>query len=328
MKKLITLLLCAVVLFGTASGFTASAEAFDSSRRGIITLHYTDENGEGFADMPIAAYRVATVQSNLAFGLVAPFSSYPINVNGIKSQAEWKTAANTLASYIEANNIMPHSIIGTDDHGTATFINMHTGLYLVPAMKAEKNGTVYSFESFFVILPRPDGTGFDYTVDAKPKWEKYSGHLKYLVTKLWQDSENPDPRPQSVDIEIYRDGILQETQVLNAENYWSYYWQDPDGKGSWTVVEKNTPQNYTVSISRNENVITIVNKYNPPQKPDDPDKPDKPDKPDNPTPPPEKPADSMPDTGDISNSGIYFAVMCVSGLVLVILGILTGRKRR
>jgi len=321
-KKLITLLLCAVVLFGTASGFTASAEAFDSSRRGSITLHYTDENGGGLENLEIAAYRVANVQAGGYFGVLPQFSAYPVNVNNVKSQTEWKNIAETLAGYIAADDLAPYSVYGTDENGIVVMDYMENGLYLILAAYGEKDGTVYAFENFFTILPSRIGGGWNYDIEAVPKKEKYNGYLEYRVTKLWQDSENPSARPQSVEIDILRDGVLAETQILNAENNWTYCWQDIDGKGVWTVAERNVPQNYTVTVSKNENVLSVVNRYEKPQPPE------KPDKPDNPTPPPEKPADSMPDTGDISNSGIYFAVMCVSGLVLVILGILTGRKRR
>lgn len=344
MKRLITILISTVLLFCTVFSVTASAASFDANRRGDITLHYND--GEiPFEGLDIYAYRIASMQSNAAFKVLEPYSDYVSNINNIESQAEWDNLANTLMSYIIADNIEPYVIIGTDDEGTVVMDYMQTGLYHIPAVTVEKDGTVYSFKSFFVFLPSPDETGWNYDVQAIPKKEKYSGYLEYRVIKLWQDTENNSERPQSIEVDIFRDGEYNHTRTLDTENNWAYIWQDTDGKGVWTVAEKNVPENYTVTISRRENVFSIINKYEAPIPTVSPSPTvipaptvsplptvtPEPSVTPNPTENPDKPSypqHKVPDTGDTTNAMLYIILMCVSGLGLIIIGIYNGRKTR
>lgn len=320
MKKLIVFMLCAVVVFSNAFSLSASAESFDIGRHGSITVHYTDGT-EGFEGLEIRAYRVAALHSNGAYGLIVPFSAYAVNVNNIRSQSEWKNAANTLASYIIADNIIPYCLMGTDENGVVIMENMETGLYLILAVNAERDGTVYSFENFFVVLPRPEQNSWDYDVEAIPKKDLYSGYLEYSVVKLWKDNGYEDKRTQEVAVDIYRDGILQETQILCSENNWSYKWRDADGKGVWTVAEKDVPQGYSVVITQKENVFDVVNTYSPPEEEEkDPTEPPDDEDEDRDTPEP-------PSTGDTPIAMRYYILMCVSGLAIIIIGICLGRKK-
>ena len=129
--------------------------------------------------------------------------------------------------------------------------------------------------------------------------------------KLWKDSGHTENRPEGITVDIFRNGILHDTQVLNDSNNWVYAWQDADGKGVWTVAEKDVPESYSVVVAKKENIFNIVNTYDPPHDDDD-------DKPEPPPPPP---------TGDTPIPMRYFMIMCISGLAMVVLGISIGRKK-
>ena len=103
-------------------------------------------------------------------------------------------------------------------------------------------------------------------------------------------------------MKIYRDGVLQETQVLSAANNWTYTWAvSGEDTGDWTVVEADVPSIYKVKIQESGGVFSIVNTYT--------DTPD------------------PPKTGDSFVPLPWILAMCFSGMALVILGIY-GRRRK
>ena len=109
-------------------------------------------------------------------------------------------------------------------------------------------------------------------------------------------------RPKEVTVYIYQNGILQETQILSAANNWSYTWYVSEAdRGQWTVVERNVPDEYKVTIRQNGSVFSIINTC--PTQPD------------------------PPKTGDTFSPLPWVMVMCFCGMLLLILG-LYGRRHQ
>lgn len=81
--------------------------------------------------------------------------------------------------------------------------------------------------------------------------------------------------PSSVDVLLLRDGTQHGSAVtLSSANGWSYTWSGLSSAHTWTAEETNVPEGYTVSSSREGNVITITNAYREhtvDPTPDDPD---------------------------------------------------------
>lgn len=303
MIKRICCWLCALIMTVSLLG-TVEVMAFppmEVEHPCSLTLHFT-QNGIGFYQLEVRIYRVAEAFANGAFGLITPFSNYPVNIHGITSQTEWKTIANTLSAYVTADQIQPTGTQITSEEGTAVFTQLKTGLYLVSGAVAQHESGTYIFDSFMVYLPTPQDDGsLSYDVQAKPKCSNYTPATEYKVVKLWKDSGNEDKRPESVTVDILKDGVVQETQVLNAENNWTYTWRTNDENSTWSVVEKDVPDTYTVTIDFNTDTFMITNTRNAPI--------------------------DIPQTGDTSNPWLYMIVMCLSGVALLILGI-GGRRGR
>ena len=95
--------------------------------------------------------------------------------------------------------------------------------------------------------------GYPKAQEFIPKYEK----INYTVTKQWKDDKKN--RPQSIEVEIYEDGVLSSNQILSSDNNWTYSWETVDDGSSWTVVERNVPDGYNVSILNNERNFIIVN---------------------------------------------------------------------
>ena len=326
------------LLLAVAQPLTAAAAELDTEAPCSLTLHYTKE-GSSFQDLNIKIYRIATFESDGSYALTGPFADYPVQIQDIQSQKEWQESTQALVSYVEADALTPTAEKKTDASGTVAFENLDTGLYLVMGVQAQAQDGRFWFQPFIVFLPTPNEDGsYDYDVEAIPKPGPILPIHQYQVIKLWKDSGNQGNRPGSVTIGILKDGILQETVVLDQQNSWTHAWESEDGNSRWTVVETEVPNGYTVAVSQQGGTFTVTNEYHHPHDPDKPDKPDTPDKPDKPGTPdtPEKPNDpntptkpnkpgSAPQTGDSTPLWLYVMALCGSGMALVLLG--APRKR-
>ena len=295
----------------------------DPEAESSLTLHY-QKDGLAFPNQLIGIYRVAEAFPDGSFELIEPFASYPIHIHDITRQEQWNQVAQVLYSRIVADQVQPDREALTDENGTVCFSQLETGLYFVREVVTSTQESVYIFNQFLVYVPTPQPDGsYNYHVEAVPKCLNYVPMTHYTVTKLWQDSGNQESRPKSIEVEIYKDGVLQETQILSAENHWTYSWSVPAGdKGKWTVAESSVPQGYRMILQQNGAVFTIVN-----IRPYDPGDPDDPDDPDDPTVPtiPDNPEN--PKTGDTFTPLPWILGMCVSGILLLILGLYSRRRK-
>ncbi|GEO57725.1 hypothetical protein LBO01_08540 [Companilactobacillus paralimentarius] len=126
------------------------------------------------------------------------------------------------------------------------------------------------------------------------------------VTKTWNDKNNQDKiRPDQVKVQLLADGKnTGDPVILNADNDWSYTWNNLDKNAKYSV--KETPvTGYTTEVKQvDDNNISIINTHstNTPVNPGKPGNPDKPTTPTNPTIPttptePEQPTEpSNPNT--------------------------------
>ena len=305
MKNRILPLFCLIFLL-TALLIPMDARAstpLDPDASASLTLHYRQE-GKVFPDLTIRIYRVAEAFPDGTFELIEPFASYPINIHDITRQEQWRTISQTLCAYVVADQVVPDREGKTDQSGTVCFSDLTTGLYFVREVIAENPDGTYIFNHFMVYLPTPttDGT-YDYDVEAIPKCTNYVPKSQYTVTKLWQDAGNSAHRPKEVMVDIYKDGILYDSQALNGENNWTYTWYViGEDTAQWTVAEREVPEHYKVTIQQNGNKFSIINTRSaPPVKP--------------------------PQTGDTFNMLPWIFGLCFSGMMLMILGIY-GRRRR
>lgn len=295
MKKCCLLLLLCLLMLNTVY----AADLLDAEA--CLTLHYA-KDGNCFSDLEISIYRVAEAYTDGTFALIAPFSSYPVNIHDIHEQEQWTKVTTTLISYIVANQVAPNGTTRTDTEGIAHFSHLPTGLYLVREALAENETGSYLFNAFMVYLPTPQADGgYDYEVNANPKCTSFIPKSRYSVVKLWQDQGNRTERPKEVVVEIFRDGVLHETQVLCADNNWSYTWYvSGEDHSQWTVAERDVPEAYKVTIQQNGSVFSITNtRGGTPGKP--------------------------PQTGDTFSPLPWILTMCLSGFALLLLG-LYGRR--
>lgn len=89
------------------------------------------------------------------------------------------------------------------------------------------------------------------------------------VRKVWSNG-NDRHEGGFVTVNLLKDGKVEKTQVLNAENNWAYTFDGLRDKYKWTVVEAETPKGYEAVYDTVGTLTTITNERTsyPPQDPD------------------------------------------------------------
>lgn len=305
MKKRILPLIAACILLISLLPVSAGAiTPLQPEKRCSMTLHYTQE-GVGFSNLDISIYRIAGAQTDGSFYLIAPYAGYGIKIHGITTQREWDTVATTVKAFVVADKVPPTRTGRTNSQGTVTFTNLETGLYVVMGVTGENDKGTYEFNTFLVYVPTPNADGtFDYDVEARPKCILHVPNTEYKVVKLWKDVGYTSTRPKQVTVDIYKDGKLEYTEILSAANNWTFTWRvNPDRDGKWTVVEREVPAGYTVTVGESNGVFTVTNTREVHGK------------------------EEPPKTGDVFPLWTYVTVMTLSGILLILLGIYRKRKK-
>ena len=110
-----------------------------------------------------------------------------------------------------------------------------------------------------IVYTVTEDTVADYTtaIDGTTITNSYTpGKTSITVTKAWVDNDNQDGiRPESIKVQLYAGDAVQGKEItLNAENKWTYTWNDLDEKKdgqdiSYTVKEVGEVTGYTSEIS-------------------------------------------------------------------------------
>lgn len=294
---IIALLLCLLPCRALAASTADAAENIDPQRDCVLTISCRYD-GEAVAGVPVELYKVASVTSNFEYVAEPAFDEPWLELDNIQAQSQWNMVRSTLEAEIVSGSIEANHAAVTDQTGLAFFGGLKPGLYL--AIAAPTAG--YRFETALVFLPGLDESGFwqyQLTVTPKPSAEPKE---EYKVLKLWKGDEGRKDRPKSVTVDIYRDGVIQDTVILSEENHWSYSWSAKDG-AKWVVVERDVPKGYTMTVEERGTTFVLTN-----TRPHDPSDP--------------------PKTGDSAHLLLYVILMILSGSMLILLGVSGKRKRK
>ena len=260
-----------------------------------------------FSGIQVKLYRIAEVSADFRYTLAQSFAASGLILDGIRTSGEWDVVRSTLEAHILAYNIAPEFTSVTNENGQVSFESLKTGMYLAIVNQVEQDDLHYRFDSALIALPGLGSDGrWQYQVSVNAKGEilppvNPDEKIEFKVLKLWKGDEGGSDRPESVEVEIFRDGISYEKVVLSEEKHWSYTWSAKDDGANWSVVERNVPQGYTMTVEERQSTFVLTNTWTPTY-PDDPDKP--------------------PQTGDTSNIMLYVLLMTLSGTMLIILGVI------
>ena len=306
MIKRIACFFWALVLCLGICPMECGAAQIEADRACSLTVSYGAE-GKAFSELEINIFRVAELGADGEYHLLKPYADYPIRIHGITSQQEWQETAQTIRNYVTANQLAPYRSQKTNDAGEAVFTGLETGLYMVQGTTAQYQNTRVVFQDFMIYLPTPSAGEYDYDMEAKPKHTEYVQPEKYTVMKLWKDSGSSGQRPKEIRVDILKDGSVQQSVTLSAANNWAYSWEVTDPDGVWSVIERDVPDGYQVSIVNQQTTFVITNLKEP--EPSDPS------------------SDAVPTTGDTMPLKRYITIMCISGFALILLGILRQKEK-
>ena len=293
-----------VPCFAQASSTTDATSEIDITKNCTLTLNYTYD-GIAFENVDVKLFKVADVSTDFQYTLTEDFASSNLTLNGIKSLSEWNVISSTLEAYIFGDGIEPTITAKTDSNGKSHFEGLSVGLYLAMVDTVKLGDTSYSFETSIISLPDLDDNGvwqYDVFANCKagilpPVYEE----TEYKLLKLWK-GDNEKNRPKNIEVEIFKDGNVYNKVILSKDNNWSFSWKAPDDGSKWTVMERNIPEKYAMTVEEKGSSFVITNTYTE-----------------------ENPKD-FPKTGDTSNVLFYVILMNVSGLLLIILGIVEKRR--
>ena len=303
---LLQLCLCMLPQYALAASTVDAKEPIVTDKNCTLTLSY-GYGSEVFADVAVSVYKIADVSSDFQYTLTEAFEDSQLILNGIQTTGEWNVIRSTLEAYILINGTQADMEATTDESGKLSLDTLETGMYLIITGHVEKNGTDYFFDSALIALPGLGTDGlWEYDVAVNPKAQalppiRPDETLELKVLKLWKGDENRTDRPGSVEVAIFRNGEHYQTVTLSGENNWSYSWSAPDDGASWVATERNVPAGYVLTTERRGNTFLLTNTL--PSEPTEP-----------------------PKTGDSANILLYTAIMYLSGMLLILLGILGKRK--
>jgi len=326
-SALLTLLMLVAVL--PINGY--AIDPIDLERETTLTVWFHDED-KNLPNVSFDLYRVADSGRFAEFTLTGAFAGYPVDITDLDA-AGWKAATETLVGYVLRDGVEPLDSGITDQEGKVCFPTgenkLMPGLYLVVGQSKKIGGYRYTPEPLLISLPNRgvEEHQWNYDVLTSPKYSKVpagspgSRYVERKVLKVWEDGEGEN-RPQSIQVQLLKNGKVAETVTLSADNNWRYSWSKLDADEDWRVVEKETPEGYTVTVSQEGITFVMTNTWDEPEKPVDPEGPEDPgiDIPDEPV--PEGP--KLPQTGQL-----WWPVplLALAGMALFLMGWMRKDKR-
>lgn len=296
-KKAFCLILSLALLFVLCSFQVFAAEKIDTNADVSMSIQYNGKRG-AVTGASFHVYHVADVTEDGEYVVNDAFKDYPIAFDGL-TQEGWLQLATTLKGYVWKDQIKEVDGGKTNQEGTVTFpskgVPMKPGLYLVLGDTRVIGSYTYYATPFLICLPGVDANGaqtnYQVKVAQKYKWDydspgnpsPGSSTISRKVLKKWDDNGNEALRPESIRVQLLRDGKVYSTAELNKGNNWRHVWYNLRKGHDWSVIEEDV-SGYTVNVSQEGVTFVITNTRTPvvPDKPDTPDKPgsERPDKPD------------------------------------------------
>ncbi len=312
-NKIISAILIALMLV-TAVPMGVFAASIDTNEPLSLTVE-CKKNAIPLSDAKFSIYLVADSDVHGTLTVREEFEQFNVEINGADEE-HLREAASTLEGCVLKDSLTPFDSGKTDSEGSITFPTsdkpLEKGLYLVLAEKAAQDGKSYEFTPFFILLPTADKENdlWIYDVSVSPKYTEKDTPDGETVTrkalKIWNDEGKETERPESITVDLLKNGKVYKTETLSAANGWSCIWEGLDASAFWTVTER-TPEGYTVTVKREGITFAITNTCT--------------DEQNTPTPPSREP--SLPQTGLL-----WWPVYTLTsmGLLFMVIGLIRRRS--
>ncbi|MCR4639271.1 Cna B-type domain-containing protein [Ruminococcus sp.] len=248
-------MLCIVMLLSYAMPYSHSAEAGSS-----VTLICAQDSVK-VSDMNWKIYKVGERRSG-SFSLTGEYRKYPVDMSEL-SEDNVRGIAQAIESFIIGDRIKADAEGITDSSGAAVFNGLDKGLYLAVAKKVQKEHLTYLATPLLFEI-KEDGSAEEAFPKIYSVITLQGEASSYTVRKIWADNDDSYmARPVNVTVDLFRDGELYDTVVLDEKSNWQYRWNTLDNGSEWRVVERNIPVKYAVLVDYSSKQFIIKNSYAP-----------------------------------------------------------------
>ncbi|RVU54443.1 Cna B-type domain-containing protein [Anaerosphaera multitolerans] len=236
-----------ILLLSTALSVDVKAEGSKFS----IDLKYVIENTE------FKLYKVAKKNLDNKYKKIDVFKEYPVNIEDYEN-VDKRSLAMTLSSYIKRDSIEALRVEKTDGNLRVNFKNLEEGLYLIVGEDVIFKNYLYIPSAVFICLDE-NNKNTEITIDLKYKKTDIDEKTNLNVHKIWDDNDS-ESRPESIEVQLLKDGNVIDTVKLSKKNRWQMEWSNLSTKFNYEIVEKNVPKGYYVTVNRENTVVKVINK--------------------------------------------------------------------
>ena len=129
------------------------------------------------------------------------------------------------------------------------------GVYLVKQVNATANFAICG--PFLVTVPIQNESGFEYDVNASPKLDAVR-LITITIQVVWNVGDGVQI-PNSVTVQLLKDGEVIETAILSKENNWQIAYDAMLLSDDYDVKVIDLPAGFTSTYSQKEFIFTVVN---------------------------------------------------------------------
>jgi len=243
---------CLIAVLFIALPITAYAQDLDFSQRGSIRVTLLEKSGASpVVGAELSIYHVATVAlnstGNLSYTYNEPFEDCGAALNDPE-------LAIKLEQFLSAHSVTAIKAV-TDSQGTARCAELPLGLYFV-----RQTNTVEGFapcKPFLVTIPLLSDGVYHYDVEATPKTEVVK-LTSITIKKVW-NTDKTSKIPDSVTVQLFRNGNIVETATLDPQNQWQVTFPNMPESDDYSVQEVDILQDFTVTYTQKGYNFTVTN---------------------------------------------------------------------
>lgn len=256
-KKIGIVMLALLIVSGLLPEQALARGLVDTEEKANLILKFAPDDTPA-TGTEFRLYHVADITEVGDYTLTENFDDYDIVIENM-DEAAWNDMTVKLQGYISADQIQPDYTMTIGESAVAAFTDIELGLYFVSGDSFYANGYYYAPQSFIVSLPTVDAEDvWQYEVVTTPKYEATPELISLEILKVWKDGDY-SARPSSIEVEVYEGDALYQTVTLNIDNNWRYQLTGLLGGSTWSVVEKDVPDEYEVSIEKQTGRFVVTN---------------------------------------------------------------------
>ena len=201
-----------------------------------LTVQAVFEGELPLAGMRFNVYRVADRSGGGTWSLELRFKAYQTRLETQNGDGEaWAALARVLEKVaLMEEACLPDASAETDADGTAVLDALRPGLYLLSGQSVCVNRQIYTPSPLLIVCPTECEAEMELT--CSPEKADYS------VQIVWDDTQTPEQRPESLTVQLMCDGKAYGRPVLLSEEQdWRYTWSSMPTAHYWVLAEQAVP---------------------------------------------------------------------------------------